>query len=123
MSTFLDRITQQWRDGLNFVLGLWIVLSPWVLGFTGEAAAAWNAWIVGAVVAVAAAGALIQFHRWEEWLNAALGLWLIASPWVLGVAAIEALVWNQVIAGLIVGGLAVWTALAGAEPEGLASQS
>ena len=28
--------------------------------------------------------ALIAFADWEEWAALAMGLWLLASPWVLG---------------------------------------
>ena len=103
----------QWRDFINLLLGIWVFVSPWVLGFSATQIAAWNANAVGLVIAVAAVAAFVQFHRWEEWVNIVLGAWLIASPWVLAVAAVQALVWNQVIAGAIVCGLAVWSAIAG----------
>lgn len=121
MSTYIERVGRQWRDVVNAVLGLWIVASPWVLGFAGEQTAAWNAWIVGVIVAVAAVAALVQFHRWEEWVSAALGAWLIVSPWAFGVHAIQALVWNQIGVGLAIAVLAIWTALSDFEPEGEAS--
>jgi hypothetical protein len=34
----------------NVTLGAVLVLAPWALGFASVAAAAWNAWIVGATV-------------------------------------------------------------------------
>jgi len=36
----------------------WVFLAPWLLGFAGVASAAWNAWIVGVVVALGAIVAL-----------------------------------------------------------------
>ncbi|GMQ86024.1 MAG: SPW repeat protein [Acidimicrobiia bacterium] len=40
-----------WLQGL---FGIWLFVSPWVLGFSGVSEAAWNAWILGgAIVAVA----------------------------------------------------------------------
>ncbi len=33
---------------LNVILGGLVFISPWVLGFTGLAAASWNCWLVGA---------------------------------------------------------------------------
>lgn len=120
MSKLWERLTYQWRDVVNLVLGVWIVVSPWALGFAAQQTAARNAYFVGVIVAVAALATLVNFHKWEEWVNAVLGAWLIVSPWVLGVAAITALVWNQVIVGLVVAGLAAWTAVAGYEPARLA---
>jgi hypothetical protein len=42
----------------NLVLGAWLVISPWMLDFSGVVAAIWNAVIVAAVVAVLALWAL-----------------------------------------------------------------
>ena len=72
------------KDAANFVLGLWLVVSPWVLTYTTTTTAAQNAWVVGAVIAIAALAALLAFHQWEEWVNVALAAWLFVSPWILG---------------------------------------
>ena len=108
MATFGERITRQWQDALNALLGLWLVISPWLLGYAGETLAAWNAWIPGVIIAVAAIAALTAFHAWEEWVNAALGLWLVISPWLLGYAGVTAALWNHVIVGLLTLALALW---------------
>ncbi|WP_236700534.1 SPW repeat protein [Allosalinactinospora lopnorensis] len=39
-------------EAVIFVLGVLMFISPWVLAFTGTMAAAWTAWIAGAVIAV-----------------------------------------------------------------------
>jgi uncharacterized membrane protein HdeD (DUF308 family) len=44
------------------VLGVVTFVSPWILGFTGVAAIAWAAWILG-IVAVLAAGSLLFGRR------------------------------------------------------------
>jgi uncharacterized membrane protein len=98
-------------DIVNIIAGLGLFLSPWYLGYTGETSAAWNASIVGAVVALIAIGALVAFHEYEEWASLALGLWSIVAPWALGFAAVTAAVWAHVIAGIVVAVLAaanVW---------------
>jgi len=100
-------------DVANLVVGIALALTPWILGFTGEPAAAWNAWVAGALIALVAAGALVAFAEWEEWANLILGVWAIASPWVLGFATVAAAVYAHVIAGLIVAvlaGLELWFA-------------
>lgn len=101
-----------WQDAGTFLLGIWLFFSPWLLGFTGEQTAAMNAYIVGAAIAVIAAGALYAFHRWEEWLNALLAVWLIISPFVLGYSMVSTPLYNAVIVGLLVLGLAYWAAVA-----------
>ncbi len=39
----------------NIALGVWLFISPWVVGFTGLRGASWNAWIVGVLVVIVAA--------------------------------------------------------------------
>lgn len=111
MSKYWDRAMTQWQDAGNLVLGIWLFLSPWIVGFAGESAAAWNAWIIGVVIAVVAAGAIYDFQKWEEWLNVVLAVWLVISPWLLGFSALAAAMWNAVIVGLLVLALAFWAAM------------
>lgn len=106
----LKSITRKTEDTainiVNAVVGVCLALSPWLLGYADQAAAAWNAWIVGAAIALIAVGALIALAEWEEWLNLALGIWAVIAAWVLGFSAVTAATWAHVIAGLIVAGLA-----------------
>lgn len=39
----------------NVVLGAWLFISPWALGYTNLDGASWNAWIVGVLVVIVAA--------------------------------------------------------------------
>lgn len=110
MSKLTDKITAEWQNAANFVLGLWLAISPWLLNYTSQQTAMNNAIAVGVVIAVVAASALYAFHAWEEWINVALAAWLIASPWVLGFASSQTPTWNQLAIGLLVGGLALWSA-------------
>jgi hypothetical protein len=47
-----------WEEWVNVLLGVWLVISPWVLAFSGLMMAMWNAVIVGIVVAALALWAL-----------------------------------------------------------------
>lgn len=109
MTKFMETLSHRWRDGINLVLGIWLIGFPWALGFAAEPAIAWNAYIVGVIIAVAALAALVRFHEWEEWVSAALGAWLIVSPWVLGFVALPVAFWTTLVVGLVVLGLAVWS--------------
>jgi hypothetical protein len=42
----------QWLSGINGLAGIWMIISPWVLGFSSEARATWSAVIVGIIVLV-----------------------------------------------------------------------
>ncbi len=105
------KLTAQWKDTVNLVLGLWLLASPWALGFVTEQAPTRNAWVVGVVIAVAALAALVAFNKWEEWVEAALGAWLIISPYLLGFTPQMNATLNQAIVGIIVAGLAVWSVM------------
>jgi len=111
MGAFTDKMTHQWRDVANLILGLWLLISPWVLSYMGETVAAWNAYIVGIIVAVAAAAALVAFHKWEEWVNVALAAWLIISPFLLSYPMMSRAMTNQIVVGVVTGLLALWTAI------------
>ena len=78
---------QHWQDWLNGIIGIWLIVSPWVLRFgstTGpEATMTWNFVLSGAIALSLAIAALMAYRMWEEWVDVVLGLWLIASPWVL----------------------------------------
>ena len=53
----------EWEEWINLVLGLWVVVSPWVLGFATQTARTWVPVIVGLVVAVLAAVKLWLLHQ------------------------------------------------------------
>ena len=111
MPTFSERLTTHWRDAANFILGLWLVISPWALAYAMQTMPTWNAVVVGVIVAVAAAAAFVAFHKWEEWVNVVLAAWLIVSPFLFGYQAHATVLWNQIIVGVLVGVLALWTAI------------
>lgn len=96
----------------NLVLGVWLAVSPWALSYASQSTPAWNAHAVGVVIAVAALASLVAFQVWEEWVNAALAVWLIVSPYILGFSGQVAAFWNQLIVGVLVGALAIWAAVA-----------
>lgn len=103
-----------WQDWANLAVGGWLFLAPWILAYDHVRGAGWNSWICGLVIVVVSAAALILFTPWQEWANAIIGLWLLVSPWVMGFAGTEnaAALWNHLLVGLVVGGLALWDALA-----------
>jgi uncharacterized membrane protein YoaK (UPF0700 family) len=58
-----------WEEGWNTVLGLWLIISPWVLRFSPHRDVTTNAVIVGILVAVIAGLATMQVKRFEEELR------------------------------------------------------
>jgi hypothetical protein len=49
-----------WEEGINIVLGLSLLASPWVLGFASQSTPTSNAGIVGALVALLALWAMLR---------------------------------------------------------------
>ena len=77
-------VPRQWQDWLSWLLGIWLLLSPWTFAFDAETTAMRNAVVLGALIIIAEAFELSVFRDWEEWINVALGAWLLVSSWVLG---------------------------------------
>ena len=90
------------QDWVNLIGGALLFISPWALGFSGDMAAAWTAWVGGAVIAVMGVAALARFAEWEDWVALIAGVLMIIAPWVMGFAAIYAAAWTFVVLGLIV---------------------
>lgn len=114
-ATHTDTSQVKVASGLNFLAGVWMVISAWVYGAIYTSGSAWNSIIVGIVIAVFAA---IRFFSPRSavalsWINALLGIWVIISPWVYGYSGTNApRMWNSVIFGIIVLILGVWSAAA-----------
>jgi hypothetical protein len=79
------------------------MVAPTALQYGG--AAATNDYIVGPVIASFAIVALCGATRSWGRVNLVLGLWLIASPWILQYDSTEAII-NSTIAGIVSAALA-----------------
>jgi hypothetical protein len=91
--------TSHWRDWTNWGLGIWLCLSPTILGFSG-AVATRDAVATGYLLILATVAALTVFRPWEEGIVFGIGVWLVSSPFVLGVTAVAATT-NFIAVGLI----------------------
>ena len=47
-------------EGIALILGVWLFISPWVLGFSALSSAAWTAWIIGVLFVVVNGWTLLQ---------------------------------------------------------------
>jgi hypothetical protein len=100
-------------------LGLWVLATPVLfVFFDAVPAAAVNHLLVAvALVTLAMSRAIGRAGSWASWAVAALGLWLIASPWILGYSKAESyampglLVANDVVVGGLIAALGAWAAL------------
>ena len=82
----LFNVHYAWEDCASMGLGALIVLTSWMADDAVSQTAAANATIVGILVLALGASEVVDLRRWEEGLEAACGLWLIASPFIFGYA-------------------------------------
>ena len=48
---------------INLILGIWVLASPWIYGFSDKREAAWDHWIVGFLVVAFAAWDLLRIRQ------------------------------------------------------------
>jgi hypothetical protein len=91
-----------WEDCLSMGLGAVIVLTSWMVGDVVSQSVAINAVIVGLLVLALGASEFLDLRRWEEGLETACGLWLIASPFIFGYAGAGTLrYWHFVLGAAV----------------------
>lgn len=90
--------TARWQDWASFALGLWLAVSPWIVGYDGHHTATANAAFVGVALALGAHFQIGLDELWTEWVNLAVGLWLLAAPFALEFVSMVAMA-NCIIVG------------------------
>lgn len=95
-------------------VGLWELVSPFILGYTATPAALWNTIFAGMALIFLAAWAALSENAGTakilDGITAAVGVWLVVSPFVLGYSTMTAALWNDIIVGAVVIVLAAWAA-------------
>jgi hypothetical protein len=91
---------------INALLAAFLFFSPWLVGFTDVEPAFWNTWVCGPLIGILAITAFNALYEWEEWANAALGLWTLVAPWVLGFSHVTGALWAHVGVGFAIAVLA-----------------
>jgi len=95
----------RWHDWAIFTLGLWLAVSPWLIGYAWHPAATANAAMAGLALAL-----LAQFEASCElsmgWLDFGAGVWLVAAPFVLAFDGLPVAAATSVAVGAAVAALA-----------------
>jgi uncharacterized membrane protein len=90
----------RWSQIAIFPLGLWLIASPFTLGY-GSSPLMWSDVIGGILVMVLAAIAVRSGRAWPAWANTFVGLWLAFAPllvWTPSAAAFA----NDMLVGTLV---------------------
>mgnify|MGYP001107024599 CR=1 FL=1 len=97
------------------LVGIWVIISPFALGHTDMTKVLWNEVAVGGALLILGASAGLSMSKGIvtsiNWLNAALGIWLIISPFVLAYSSASTTTFNDIYSGAVALVLAGWAAL------------
>ena len=97
---------------MNFTLGVWLVIAPFVLLYRGIQAALWDDIVVGLLIAAYSFSRALEIKKLivGNWIVGALGLWALISPFVLHFSGATLAMRNNVIVGAMVTILTIWLA-------------
>src|ERR1700744_3641883 len=100
-------------SGVNILLGLWLIASPWVFDYSGKSAVLCSV-AVGALIALLAAVRFASLHDSAglSAINLLLAIWTVASPFAYQYGTNEGAMLNNIIVGILVASLAIWSATA-----------
>ena len=100
--------TKRWQDQVILLLGIWLFISPFVLGYPSGSPPAINAFIAGAVVAILAAFDLYKTYVWAVLLNIVIGAWVAVSPWMVRVVQDRPMTTSLLVVGIATIVLGLW---------------
>ena len=59
---------QRWQDWIIMIIGIWVFVTPWILGFSNMNFA-WDPFFTGALLVIFSIWELSNKRIWEEWSN------------------------------------------------------
>lgn len=98
---------------INVVAGGWLILAPYIFNYVNETARTNDMWLGIVIGIVALTRAVTPINSaWLSMVNVIAGGWLIMAPFVLGYVNTLP-IWNDVLLGIIVAGIAIWNMSSG----------
>ena len=98
--------TAQLVEGLTLLTGLYLAMSPWVVGFTGDSGSLTASNLFsGVAVALLALGFASAYGRTHgiAWVTPVIGAWTIVAPWLVSGPTVDnSAITSNVIAGALV---------------------
>lgn len=97
----LDNVTQvRLADGLNVLVGLWLILAPALITFNSSAMVISSIATGLALIALAGGHELQLSKTWEGWLGMLVGLWAVIAPFAFEGTTLGA-AWASVVGGVL----------------------
>ncbi len=96
--------TAQVSDGLTFLSGLFLAMSPWVIGFSDHRSLTVNNLMSGLSLSVLAIGFATAYSRTHgiNWVAPVIALWTVVAPWIVaGPTPAGKAIATNVIVGLL----------------------
>jgi SPW repeat len=96
----------KWLSWSNVVLGLWLSVAPFALGYSSVHGAEVEDVLMGLLIVVfamwRAMGAETAGGQGVSWAVTTTGLWVLFAPFTLGYSVVHVAAANDVIVGLLV---------------------
>lgn len=105
----------KWGSWLAGLVGLWMLVSPFVLtGAIESGTPMWSNVVSGAIVVLLSAyggyalrtkaeSSADTTHEWSAWIAGLVGLWVLVTPFVLtGAIGTGTVMWSNVAAGIVI---------------------
>jgi hypothetical protein len=116
MSDERNEVPAVWASWITMAMGVWLIISPWVIGFADRPVALWNTLILGILVLLAATYTRRTASAGPSLWNVVLGVWLILSPLFLGYSDTGIVVINNAVPGIVVAVLGLAASMEKATP-------
>jgi hypothetical protein len=91
---------------VRLVLGIFLVLSPWIWGFTDDRVSAGSAILSGTILVRLGLSGIIHRRSWIVPFSTSVAAWMLLGPWVLRFSSEGAAAVLHWIAGVLTLGLA-----------------
>ncbi|MBC6462826.1 SPW repeat protein [Actinomadura sp. HBU206391] len=93
----------QAADGLTMLSGLYLAISPWVVGFHSLSRLSVSNLVTGLALAALGLGLASAYGRMHglSWMAPLIGVWTIIAPWIMH-SATRASIWSNVVTGIVI---------------------
>jgi SPW repeat len=92
-----------WASWVDFVMGIWLIVSPFALGFrmmSGRAEV--DDVVFGILIAAFSLWTAFKLTKFAGWLLGLFGLWILVAPFVLHTDSVARVTPNDMIVGIVV---------------------
>ena len=95
----------KWAQWLNALIGVWFIVSPWIMGFNQLSSATWFSVIAGAILLIVSFWAATQtdainWSSWQGWVSLIVGIVFVIVSVSVGLPTVA--MWTTGILGVIV---------------------